>query len=300
MSDILARSSPVSTHGAALVTSPISRAIASCRMRVIAGHHDHLDAGIAAPAHGLRHFGAWWILEADERSQHQVRVRLGEDILAGQQAMGEGQHSKSAIRHLGGDPGECRTRIGRERFLSAITLDPACSRQQLFGRALDEQDNLVRPAVHGDETLALGLEGDLVDAIERRRGRRPRQRSEPGPAPSDRQSTRCRCRCWPSSSHDSERRTGETGDARSQTRQWWHLRSRRTGRARRWFAPPCGSASACRSCRCRSPWRIPVSRRSGGDARASGAVAIRRARHGHRQGHRREQALRHVRDDDAD
>ena len=96
-----------------------------CRMRVIAGHHDHLDAGIAAPAHRLRHFGAWRILEADERRQHQVRVRLGEDILAGQQAMGEGQHSKPAIRHLGGDPGDCRTRIGGERVLSAITLDPA-------------------------------------------------------------------------------------------------------------------------------------------------------------------------------
>ena len=47
---------------------------------------------------------------------------------------------------------------------------------------------------------------------------------------------------------------------------------RRTGQARRSFASPCGSASACRSCRCRSPMPSPASRRSAGDARASAAA----------------------------
>jgi hypothetical protein len=50
------------------------------------------------------------------------------------------QHPEAAIRHLGCHPGERRLPIGRQRLLLPLVLAPACSRQQLFGSALREQD----------------------------------------------------------------------------------------------------------------------------------------------------------------
>ena len=59
-------------------------------MRMVAGHHDHLDASRAAARHGLGHLGPRRVVEADETGEDKFPLRR--DFLRGQLAVREGQH----------------------------------------------------------------------------------------------------------------------------------------------------------------------------------------------------------------
>ena len=134
-------------------------------MRVIAGHHDDFDTGFPAAANRGRHFRTWWIFEADEGSHHKVLLGLGQNILAGKLAMGEREHAKSAIRHFRRYTTKGRAGFACEWLLASASLDPARPREELFWRSLYEQHHLAWIAMHGGETLALGLKRDLVRPI---------------------------------------------------------------------------------------------------------------------------------------
>ena len=132
-----------------------------------------LDARFAAAANGSWHFRPRRILEADERSQHEILFGVRENVARTEAPDRRTQHTKPAIRHR--RLRLCRThaRLGGQRLLSSVDLDPARSRQELFGRAFDEEHDLTGTAMHRHESLALGLERNLVDALEHARaGRR--------------------------------------------------------------------------------------------------------------------------------
>jgi hypothetical protein len=67
------------------------------RMRVIAGDHDHLDAGRAAAGNGLGHLGARRVVEADQAGQDQLPLRR--HLVALKLAKSKGQHAQPAVGH---------------------------------------------------------------------------------------------------------------------------------------------------------------------------------------------------------
>jgi len=61
-------------------------------MRMVAGHHDHLDAGRAAARHGLGHLAPWRVVEADQAGEDQFPLRR--DFVRRQLAVREGQYAQ--------------------------------------------------------------------------------------------------------------------------------------------------------------------------------------------------------------
>ena len=185
--------------------------------------------------------------------------------------------------------GSCRPSMSIQRALGSSSS----------GAPLTKRRTLTAAAMHGDEPLTLRLERNLVY---------PSQSAADSPS-RFRHLDQCKLHrianplCTRAVVGQFqvvtvvgafEKSAMRCGEAR-------HLSHRRpsTNRpARRSFAPPFGSASACRSCRCRSPRRTRVSRRWAGDARVCVAAPFA-VRPSPSQVSPWEQSFRHVRDDDA-
>ncbi|MNC10056.1 hypothetical protein D3C75_576910 [compost metagenome] len=67
---------------------------------MVAGEHDHLDAGPAAAADRLRHLSARRVLDADQAGVDQLAFQLDAQRLAAHPPPGQCQHAQAARGHV--------------------------------------------------------------------------------------------------------------------------------------------------------------------------------------------------------
>jgi hypothetical protein len=132
------------------------------RVRVVAGNHDDADSGAGAACDGIRHFRPRRVFEADQPGQDHAALFVGQPI--GDGAMGEGQHAQPGFRHLllrRQQAGFCH-RI--ERRDAGVELHEITGGEHHFRRALAIQHVALRRRAQHRHALAVGVEGQLVDA----------------------------------------------------------------------------------------------------------------------------------------
>ena len=142
--------------------------------RVIAGDHDHADAGLPAVLDGVRHVGARRILQPDEADEGQavIGVRVGLRACL----HGAGQHAQAVMAEMldAGEPFTAHVVV--ERHLAVFGDYFAGGGQHRFRRALDRDQKPLAAPVHGRHHLAGGVEGVLVHdraALQQRRALEP-------------------------------------------------------------------------------------------------------------------------------
>jgi len=142
------------------MTEADGAADAARRHRVIAGHHDHADAGGAAVMNRLRHVGARGVFQADDADEGQTLVGRGFGIA--KRFRGAGDDAQAVMREFFdmGVPFGLHGAV--ERRLAVFHDGLVASRQHGFRRALDREQAAVAAAVHSRHHFAGGVEGVLV------------------------------------------------------------------------------------------------------------------------------------------
>ena len=116
-------------------------------VRVVAGRHHDLDAGLTASTHGSRHFGSRRILEADESRQDQVLLGIGQHVVGREDSIGKGEYPKPAIGHAGRRLAERVALLDAQRHHAAVDVDPARTREHRLRRAFHERHSLASHAM---------------------------------------------------------------------------------------------------------------------------------------------------------
>jgi hypothetical protein len=130
--------------------------------RVVAGHHDDADAGRGAARNGLRHLGPRRVFQPDQPGEGHATL-LGRRA-ACDRTMGESQHAQAGLGHRVLRRQQARLRRGIERRYSRVELHQVTGREHRLRRALAVEHAALRRRTQHRHALAVGVEGDLVDA----------------------------------------------------------------------------------------------------------------------------------------
>ena len=140
---------------------------------MIAGDHDHLDAGVAAFLECVGDFRARWIFKADESGKGHLRFRVRQLETLGQLAPGEGENAQAFLGHGLRRGAERGGQFGRKLDGAAIHRRTSAAREHDLRRTFAIEHLALRRRMHRREPLALRVERDLVHArAVRQRGHR--------------------------------------------------------------------------------------------------------------------------------
>ena len=133
-------------------------------LRMVAGDHDHADAGRTAGTDRRRHFGAHRIRQTDESRQRQLRFPLPARCVGGKRAVRKRQHPHAIVckRRFRGT--ETLAVPGSQRRDACGRLERRTQRQYRLERSLAIEHASRRRVVQGGEPLAVAVERDLVAA----------------------------------------------------------------------------------------------------------------------------------------
>ena len=140
-----------------------------CRLWMVAGDHDHADAGRGAARDGLGHLRPWRIFQPDQARENQATLLVGHAAVCRgvlDPTVGEGQHAQAGLGHFVLRGKHTRPGASIERGGARAELHEIADVEHRFQRALAVEPAALRRAADDRHALAIGVEGDFLEPRE--------------------------------------------------------------------------------------------------------------------------------------